>query len=263
LIQNVRTLPVIENWNRALELISDESRYCRILHADDVMYPDCLEESVALADRYPTVGIVGSLRLRGDVIQCEGLARNRDLFSGAEIARLFLREQVFALAPTTSLVRADLVRARRPFYPPHYLHADLAAYFELLSKCDFAFVHKVLSFSRVHENSISTTIADRDRTILKEWLLMLQAYGPDYFEPDELLQLERSFLQKYYRTLIRGLVVNRRKSFFEYHLAGLREANRLPSASDLLRAAGAEMAGSFKHPGRLARHLTHALRPPP
>ena len=253
--RNERTLPVIQNWNRAVELMSPDSAYCRILHADDTMYPDCLEKCIAIAERNPSVGIVGSLRLRGKTIQCEGLPRNRDVFSGPEIARSFMSEQVFALAPTSNMVRSNLVRSRKPFYPTGYLHADLAAYYDLLKDCDFGFVHEVLAFSRMHEDSITTTVAERNQTILREGLLMLQNYGPYFFAPDELAEVERSYLRRYYRSLVRGAVTRRSPDYVKYHLAGLQLANRSPSPIDLLRAAGAEFTLSLLHPSKVVRHF--------
>lgn len=261
--RNERTLPVIDNWNRALELISGESRYCRILHADDTIDPQGLEKTVAVAERHPSVGIVGSLRQRGsDDIQCQGLPTDREFFDGREIARLYLTREVWALAPTSNLLRADLVRARRPFYPTAYLHADLAAYFELLPRCDFGFVHEILAFSREHEASITTTVAERDRTILREWLLMLQRYGPSFFDQDELAELERRFLRGYYRELVRAFVARRGRGFRDYHFEGLKEAGRTPSAIDLMRAAGEEVVASIAHPDKLMRHLEVSRRRP-
>lgn len=255
--RNERTFPVVENWNRALELISPDSLYCRILHADDTMYPDCLEKCVAVAENNPSVGIVGSLWLRGRSIQCEGLPRTRDVFEGKEIARLFMRDQVFAMAPTSNMIRSDLVRAHKPFYPTQYLHADLAAYYELLKDCDFGFVHEVLAFSREHENSITTTIAERNQTILREGLLMLQHYGPNFFPAGELAEVEHTYLRRYYRSLVRGAVTRRSPDYVKYHLAGLQQANRTPTPIDLIRAASAEFTLSILHPGKLVRHLSN------
>src|SRR5947209_17742650 len=42
------------NHNRALHLIDPGSRYCKFLHADDWMYPECLERMVAVAERHPS-----------------------------------------------------------------------------------------------------------------------------------------------------------------------------------------------------------------
>jgi len=258
--RNIETLWVIDNWNRSLELISPDSRYCRILHADDAIYPDALATAVALAERTPSIGIVGSLRLRGEHVECGGLPTGEEVFGGAEIARLYLTGQVFALAPTSMLVRADLVRARQPFYPRRYLHADLAACFEILADNDFGFAHQVLSFSRKHADSITTTVAQRMQTILREGLLMLQQYGPRYFPLDELAEIERATLRRYYRLLVRSVATGRGREFLAYHLEGLREANRLPSIFDLCVATIAELAESIAAPGKVFRHLRARLR---
>src|SRR3546814_4344370 len=88
--RNDETLWVIDNWNSALERISPDSRYCKILHADDTMQPDCLERLVAVGERHPSVGMLGSLRLRGDTIECEGLPRGPECFDGRQVAGWFL-----------------------------------------------------------------------------------------------------------------------------------------------------------------------------
>lgn len=253
--RNERTLPVIENWNRSMRLISAQTRYCRVLHADDTMPPDALDRSIAVAERHPSVGIVGSLRQRGPKTECGGLPTDRELFPGREIGRLFLREEVFALAPTSNLLRADLVRAREDFYPTEYLHADLAVYFELLQECDVGFVHDTLAFSREHEDSITVKVAKRKETLLREWLLMLQRYGPAFMPADELAEVERTFLRRYYRNLVRGLVTLRGREFLRYHLAGLRQAGRSPSALDLAGAVGRETWTALTRPDKLRRHL--------
>ena len=157
--RNDRMLPMVDNWNRAIELISPNASYCWLLPADDLMYPHALERMLEVALRHPTVGIVGSLRRRGDAVECAGLPEDRDVFPGREIGRLFLEQRVYAIAPTTNLMRADLVRARRPFYPTRYFHEDIAAFLDLLRTCDFGFVHDVLAFSRPHAGSMTATVA--------------------------------------------------------------------------------------------------------
>src|SRR5260221_8926960 len=57
---------VIESSNRALRLVSQSSKYCKIVCADDVLYPECITQMVNLAEEYPSVGIVGAYTLRDD-----------------------------------------------------------------------------------------------------------------------------------------------------------------------------------------------------
>lgn len=259
LLRNERVLPVIENWNAAVGLISGATRYMKILHADDYLYPTCLERMVDMAERNPSVEIVSSLRQRGMGIQCEGLPHDREVFSGSEVARLFLRGEVYAFAPTSGMVLADLVRRNPEFYPTRYLHADIAGYFELLDGCDFGFIHDILCFSRTHENSITTTVAERRQTLMREWLVMLREYGPRYFDAGELERLEQAHLRRYYRMLLRGALTRPVDDFVDFHMAGLREMNRVPRAMDLVRAFGDELHASLVHPGKVVKHLRNSL----
>lgn len=256
---NERTLPMIENWNRSLELISPESRYCQTLHGDDRLYPDCLARLAGLAERHEGVGVVGSLRLRGEEVQCEGLPKDREVFDGGHVARLFLREEVFALAPTSGMVRSDIVRSRRPYYPPRYLHADLAVYFAILDGTKFGFVHEVLAFSRTHADSITSTLTERKRTLLRDWLMILQEFGARYFTPAELAEIERRFLRRYYRILLRETLLGAGRDFRRYHLEGLCRAGRAPGVADLARALAAEGAALGAHPGRVLTRLRGVL----
>ena len=55
-------LPQAVNHNFALRQISPASRYCKMVLADDWIYPNCLEEMVALAETDPEIAIVGAYR---------------------------------------------------------------------------------------------------------------------------------------------------------------------------------------------------------
>lgn len=250
---------VLPNWNRALDHISPFSKYVWVLPADDAMMPPALSRMVALAERNPSVGIVASLRSRGGHIQCSGLPTDRSVFSGREIVRLFLRQEVFAFSPTGSLIRRDLIDAHRPFYPEKYLHADIAAFFNVLDSVDFGFVHEVLMFSREHENSITSTVANRGGTQFRDGLLMLQEYGPRYFEPHELEDIENRFLRWYYRFLVRRALLLWGRQFFAYHTEALRQAQRLPGVGSLARAVAVEMKNACLHPEQVIRHIRARL----
>jgi hypothetical protein len=102
-------------------------------------------------------------------------------------------------------------------------------------------------------------MAERKRTLLREWPFLLQEYGPRYFAPDELAALEKTFMRHYYRVLIRSLVTRHTGEFMAYHLAGLKEAQRSPTVFDLGLAVGAELAASMRQPAKLYRHLRDAI----
>jgi glycosyltransferase involved in cell wall biosynthesis len=226
--RNLRKVARSDNWNRALELISPEARYCWLLPADGLIYPRALERMVDVGLRNPSVGIVGALRRHGEDVECKGLPTDREVFSGRKIGRLFLAGRVFAIAPTTNLMRADLVRARRPFYPAQYMHDDIAAFLEVLRTCDFGFVHDVLAFSRPHEVSVSAAIAAMQKTTMRDYFRMLIEYGPGYFESAELGRIERRHLRRYCRALLRTYVMPGGAELRRQHLAALSDLGRVP-----------------------------------
>src|SRR5436309_4038911 len=63
--KNDGVLPIIANHNRAFSLISPLSKYCKVVSADDWLFPECLDRMVRTAETNPTVGIVGSYQLSG------------------------------------------------------------------------------------------------------------------------------------------------------------------------------------------------------
>src|SRR5579872_1176719 len=62
---NHELLPIIANHNKAFSLISSESKYCKVVSADDWLFPECLTRMVSLGEANPSVGIVGSYQLSG------------------------------------------------------------------------------------------------------------------------------------------------------------------------------------------------------
>jgi len=124
---NKNFLSMIDNFNHSMSFVSDHSKYCKVLHADDMLFADCITEMVAVAERYPSVGIVGSYVLEGVRVKCDGLPYQSPITSGRDICRFTLLDSspvsggfyVFG-SPTSLLIRSDLVKSRNPFYNKRY-----------------------------------------------------------------------------------------------------------------------------------------------
>lgn len=249
------TVPFVENWNGVLEEVSPNARYCQTLHADDWLYPQCVERMVSLGEQDTLIGIVGSLRLRGDAVQCRGLPETISVFSGRDIGRLFLRGEVFAIAPTTNMIRMDLIRRRTPFYDARYVHTDLAAYLDLLADTRFGFCHEVLAYSRPHAGSITQTVAERRQTLLREWPILMTEYGSRYFSGEELEELLRKHYRRHYRTVLRTVMTGGGFAFLRYHLEGMRLAGHNPALGGFLQAFAMEAKEAIWQPGKALRHV--------
>jgi len=222
---NSRFVEVISNFNIAVQQTSPQSKYCKVLAADDWLFPDCLEKMVGLADAHPTVAIVGSYGLRGTWdVAWQGLPYPSTCVSGRDVCRRLLLGGPYIFGtPTAVLYRADIVRSRREFYNEANFHADLEACLEFLEHADFGFVHQILHYRRVQEDSL-TAYSLKINTYLAGTLQALSRFGPKYLSPDEMADRTAAYLDDYYRYLGRACFESKDRTFWEYHrekLAGI------------------------------------------
>ena len=134
-----------DNHNRAFRAIDPGSEFCKVVSADDWLFPECLARMVAVTEAKDTVGIVTSYRLSDDGVDCVALPYWQVFATGSEITRQILVEGPIILGgPTAMLFRSELVRGRDPFFNSQYWLADNEAALWTLSQSDLAYVHQVL-----------------------------------------------------------------------------------------------------------------------
>jgi acetyltransferase-like isoleucine patch superfamily enzyme/glycosyltransferase involved in cell wall biosynthesis len=234
---NDHFLNVIQNHNHAMHLISAESRYCKVLQADDWLFPECITKMVEVAEENPSVGIVGSYRLDDVRVNCDGLHYSDRVISGHAICRFSLLEgQIVFGSPSTLLIRSDLIRKRTQFYNENNLHADTEVCYDILENADFGFVHQVLSFTRRENESMTKTFALRYNSYILGDLLILKKYGSKYLNRSELEKVRDNWLKRHYRYLGKRFI-KRDKEILDYHIKGLRELGVPVSFTKIVRAS--------------------------
>ncbi|MGD0229497.1 MAG: glycosyltransferase family A protein, partial [Syntrophorhabdales bacterium] len=125
---NETFLTQVQNYNHALSLIAPESKYCKIVQADDWIFPQCLTEMVEVAEAHPSTGIIGACRLDDRTVNCDGLPYRSTFVPGRDICRLSLLRKCFVFgSPTSIMFRSDIVRGREPFYGESSYHEDTEA----------------------------------------------------------------------------------------------------------------------------------------
>jgi len=215
-----------ENFNRALRLISPESRYTKMVLADDWIFPNCLQRMVAVAESDRSVGVVGCYLLAERRIANQGLPFPGTIVPGNVPCRMYLMQGPHVFGNQTAVMyRSDLVRARAEFYPPGSLLIDTEACILLLRESGFGFVHDVLAYARGREKSASGVMEQFDPYPLHR-LVMLRKYGRDFLTPAEFAtqweQQRRRYLRSLGEHVLRGLIrpgpANR--DFWAYHRAG-------------------------------------------
>jgi glycosyltransferase involved in cell wall biosynthesis len=70
---NETFLPLMQNWNHALRQISESSKYCKVVLADDRLFTECVSSMVKVAEDNPRAGIVGSYRLEENQVNLDGI----------------------------------------------------------------------------------------------------------------------------------------------------------------------------------------------
>ena len=245
---NPEFVDAIANHNIALRSISPESKYCKILSADDWLTPDCLAKMVRLAEAHPQVGIVGSYQSREAQIRWKGLTLDTEVISGREICRLELMRKVSVFGnPTASLYRSDLVRKSVAFFPHAMPHADTSAFYKHLQSCDYGFVHAVLSTERVHESQWSSEVRAFGRWTLAD-LDHLLTYGPIYLTKEELEAERARSLERYYCYLGRSVLKMREKAFWSFHYSCFNQLGYRMSWRKIAKGALKVILDEMKRP---------------
>lgn len=221
---NPRLVPVIENHNIAVRQMGPDSVYCKFVYADDAMFPECLGRMVDLAEAHPSIGLVCAYRLQGDWVDLDGLPYPTPVVPGRTICRWQLLGFPYVFgAPTSHMMRSEFIRRRDPFYDESHLHADEAACYDVLQSSDLGFVHQVLTYTRVHRDSVTFSVARRLNTYLAGGLRILQTYGPVYLTPAEYDHVLKQRLLLYYKFLAQALVTRAGREVWEYHRKALSE----------------------------------------
>ncbi len=214
---NKELISATENHHIAFRQMASESKYCKVVHADDWLFPECMERMVCLAEANPSVGIVAAYRLDDVWVNLDGLPYPSHVLSGREICRSSLLGGPYVFgSPTSILIRSDIIRNRALFYDesrfPFY--ADTAVCYEILQNWDFGFVHQVLTFTRRH-NETRTALARRVDIVNN--LVLLKEYGKIYLDQNEYERCFQARIQNYYTYLGKKLFESREKDFWNYH----------------------------------------------
>jgi glycosyltransferase involved in cell wall biosynthesis len=260
--ENAEFLRAIPNHNVALRQISPASKYCKVVFADDWIFPECLDRMVALAEEYPSVGIVGAYGLKDREVMWTGLPYPSGLVTGREICRRLFLDGLYVFGSSTSLLyRADIVRNHDPFFNESNIHADMEACVSVLKTCDFGFIHQMLTFSRVRSGSLETVSSDLI-TLTPGKLHDLVTYGEAFLTPEEFTACLNRSVSHYYECLVGGMLRCLDSQYWAYHRRQLTEAGIGFSRTRLIGVALAKLGAAVFKPRATvekARQIVHEI----
>jgi glycosyltransferase involved in cell wall biosynthesis len=254
-----------ENWNRTVEYISDNTKYFQIVAADDIIFPDYLESSVQLMEKYPGAGIATAFRMVGNSPGGFGLDYSKgNYWNGKEILLKQLKTEINVVGSVTqNLYRVECLK-KLNFYPEIYisedLHFDTRLAFEVLLIADLAFSFKITSYTRIHSGTVTSTIVKKLYTQIQgreNRLHRFKQYFPELQK--NYIKIRRIYA---YMLFINMLTLNRkcirwhrsklkRKIRFQEYVTGIALENKFSRFIYLLinryaiRSASKPMSGSI------------------
>ena len=156
-------IDMVDNWNRTVQFISDQTKYFHVVQADDIITPDCLESHVFLMEKHPSAGIASSFRMVGKNVKGYGLDYfDGNLRKGKEILLKQLKGEINVIGNVTqNFYRVEHLR-KLPFYPeifiPEDFHFDNRLALEVLLISDLVFSFKILCMTKKkHPDSATVT----------------------------------------------------------------------------------------------------------
>lgn len=244
----------VANYNGALELISPESHYTKIVQADDKAFPTCLAEMVRVGESSPRVGVVSSFGMRGTKVVMDGFPFDEEIVSGRALCReQLLRQARFFASPTTVLYRSEIVRNKKPFYDERLLHEDTENCYQVLLDWDFGFVKQILTFLRTDNDSILSGIKAIDpRWPLLDQLVVTRRFGPQVLNAEEFRECWGRIEREYLRHVGNCYFLVRNPRFWARHRAGTETIAYQPSRFILSLYGMRSLAGLVMHPRQLA-----------
>jgi glycosyltransferase involved in cell wall biosynthesis len=218
-------LSQLGNYNRGLSRISNEAKYCKMVEADNWLFPNCLEQMVSIAETDADITVVGSYYLHGTRVRGDGLPYSDQVLDGKTVCRLQLLDgYYFWGSPSSLLYSASVVRERARFFDEGALHADVDVCYEILEKSKFGFVHQVLAYIREDNEGVSRSIATYNSHLLSH-VMDLHRYGSRYLSEEELALATRREERIYHNYLGLNWIFRRSaKGFWEHHEKGLTKA---------------------------------------
>lgn len=162
LIKNEQNLGVQKNWNKAL--INSSGKYCKVMGADDIIYPTCIEEQVKVMENPNNADVVLVTSYK-DVIDQNGekiISRKYPGFgkiNGINAVKKSLHRGTNMIGePVAGLFRKEILQKSGYYSGDNLYMIDMDLWSRMLKHGDLFVVDKVLYAFRISTDSLSTNL---------------------------------------------------------------------------------------------------------
>jgi hypothetical protein len=215
---------------------------------------------VALAEWDCSIGLVSSYRLKGTRVVGNGLGYTTTVVAGADLCRQQLTSSLSTFGtPSTVLYRSEIIRDHSSFYDESALREDVDACYRTLRSWNFGFVHQVLSFSRVMDDSLP--MSDHDGCLEPlDKLLKISKFGPIYLDRDAMATALRAGRRVYYDCIALRLLSGEDRVIWHEQSYSLRSGGLRLEKTRLVKHVLLQFLWMVINPGLTIARLIARLR---
>jgi hypothetical protein len=173
-----------------------------------------------------------------------------------------LRQLYLQFTPSSQLLRADSLRRRPEVYDESsgiVQGIDCQLVLDLLKESDFGFVYQVLTFTRVHSDSLSSQM-DEYSVFYPERLILLRRFGHLYLTDEEDRDWWKREMAAYSRFLGRSVFIVRGKGFWQFHNKELRKLGCPLNPLTVAASALGELCRFFAEPMARIQLRRHSIK---
>jgi glycosyltransferase involved in cell wall biosynthesis len=154
LFRNECTVSVPKNWNKCLEYA--EGDYVAIYHADDIYYPNIVEEEAAVLDKYPDVGAVFAFadylymeKIPNREMVMPNIFKEINIYDAKETINLVMRYASIFFCPTVMMRKSIIARVGGYNDHDYKWTFDLDMWLKLSRKSKLCIINKRLMKYRI------------------------------------------------------------------------------------------------------------------
>lgn len=161
-VKNSSNLGAEKNWNKSLKLAS--GKYIKLLCADDILYPTCLEEQLAVLESFDNVDVVLVTSHKNVINQDGKMIMSRKFpgsgkYKGIKALKKSLHRGTNVIGePVAGLFRKEILEKSGYYNGENLYMIDMDLWSRILKHGNLYVVDKVLYAFRISTNSLSTNI---------------------------------------------------------------------------------------------------------
>lgn len=180
LYNNEQNLGMSGNWNKCLSLCTGE--YIKLVCADDLLTPDCIEKEVAVLEANPDIELVESDTLRVDMNGKGKGTYNRYKASGRVSGKEVSRKGFFICdyfgAPLANLFRRSTYERLGGFDTDFVYILDYEFFMRIACEGDIYIIHELLNKFRIRNDSNTGEVIAGSKTAayVAEHRMLLNKY---------------------------------------------------------------------------------------